>query len=64
MCSDRDEDVVEKQLARLVGVSEGRQHGLGKTGKGRIIDTHGLIDQIANSRRVRVVCDRIQRGTL
>ena len=53
----RQEHVVDEQLARLVGMAERRQHRARKTTNRGVIDTHGLMVQIANLRRIGVVSD-------
>jgi hypothetical protein len=50
------------QRAR-VGKAERRQHRPPETGNRGVIASHGLMVKISNSRRVRVVSDRVQRAT-
>jgi hypothetical protein len=60
----RQQDVVDKQRVSLVGTAEGRQQQAPQAGNRDVVDGRaGLIAQIANSRRVGVVSDRIQRRT-
>src|SRR5260370_28974656 len=63
MDPEREEDVVDKQLVHLVGMAECRQYRRSETGNCGVLDSHGLMVQIANSRRVGVVSDRVQRAT-
>jgi hypothetical protein len=63
MYPDRQEDMVDEQLARLIGMAERRQYCPPETGNCGVVDSHGLMVQIANSRHVGLVCDRIQRAT-
>src|SRR3984893_1331315 len=64
MHPDRHQDVVEKQPVSLVGMPEGGQQQAPEAGNRDVVDAHaGLIAQIANWRRVGVVCDRVQRRT-
>src|SRR5260370_30697189 len=63
MDPERQEDVVDKQQVHLVGMAERRQYCPSETGNCGVIDSHGLMVQIANSRRVGVVSDRVQRAT-
>jgi hypothetical protein len=51
---DRQEDMVEEQLARLVRMAERRQHRHPEAGNRSVVDGHGLVVQIADSRRVGV----------
>ncbi len=63
MDPEREEDVVDKQLVHLVGMAECRQYRRSETGNCGVLDSHGLMVQIANSRRVGIVSDRVQRAT-
>jgi hypothetical protein len=63
MYPDRQKDVVDKQLARLVGMAQRRQHRPPETANRGVVETHGVVAQIANSRRVGVVSDRVERAT-
>ena len=64
MHPDRQQDVVDKQRVGLVGMAEGGQQQAPQAGNRDVVDTRpGLIAQIANSRRVGVVSDRVQRRT-
>jgi hypothetical protein len=63
MYPDRQKDMVDKQLARLVGMAERRQHRPPETANRGVVETHGVVAQIANSRRVGVVSDRVERAT-
>src|SRR6266436_7808158 len=63
MDPERQEDVVDKQLVHLVGMAECRQYRRSETGNCGVLDSHGLMVQIANSRRVGIVSDRVQRAT-
>src|SRR5260221_12692931 len=63
MDPERQEDVVDKQLVHLVGMAERRQYRRSETGNCGVVDGHGLMVQIANSRRFGVVGDRVQRAT-
>src|SRR5258705_840947 len=63
MYPERQENVVDEQLVRLVGTAERRQHRAPETGNRGVIANHGLMVKISNSRRVRVVSDRVQRAT-
>src|SRR5882757_873743 len=61
MHPDRQQDVVDKQRLRLVEMSEGGQQQVPQAGNREVVDARaGLIAQIANSRRVGVVRDRVQ----
>jgi hypothetical protein len=61
---DRQQDVVDKQRVSLVGMAEGGQQQVPQAGNREVVDARaGLIAQIANSRRVGVVRDRVQRRT-
>jgi hypothetical protein len=62
MYPEPQEDVLDEQLVRSVGMAERRKHCPPETGNRGIIDSHGLVVQIANSPRVRVVSDRVQRA--
>ena len=64
MHPDRPQDVVDKQPASLVGMAEGGQQQAPEAGNRDIVDARaGLLAQIANSRRVGLVRDRVQRRT-
>ncbi len=63
MDPDRQEDVVDEQLGRLVGMAERRQHRASETANRGIVETQGIVAQIANSRHVGVVSDRVERAT-
>src|SRR5260370_26500432 len=63
MDPERKEDVVDKQLVHVVGMAERRQYRRSETGNCGVLDSHGLMVQIANSRRFGVVGDRVQRAT-
>ena len=64
MHPDRQQDVVDKQRVSLVGMAEGGQQQAPQAGNRDVVDARaGLIVQIANSRRVGVVSDRVQRRT-
>src|SRR5689334_5899922 len=63
MDPERQEDVVDKQQVHLVGMAERRQYCPSETGNCGVVDGLGLMVQIANSRRVGVVSDRVQRAT-
>jgi hypothetical protein len=63
MDPERQEDVVDKQLVHLVGMAERRQYRRSETGNCGVLASHGLMVQIANSRRFGVVGDRVQRAT-
>src|SRR5258707_2458429 len=63
MDPEREEYVVDNQLVHLVGMAECRQYRRSETGNCGVIDRHGLMVQIANSRRVGIVSDRVQRAT-
>src|SRR6266853_3434156 len=63
MDPERQEDVVDKQLVHLVGMAERWQYRRSETGNCGVLDSHGLMVQIANSRRFGVVGDRVQRAT-
>jgi hypothetical protein len=64
MHPDRQQDVVDKQRVSLVGMAEGGQQQAPEGGNRDVVDAHaGLIAQIANSRRVGLVSDRVQRRT-
>src|SRR5260370_38423579 len=63
MDPEREEEVVDKQLVHVVGMAECRQYGRSETGNCGGLDSHGLMVQIANSRRVGIVSDRVQRAT-
>ena len=58
MDPERQEDVIDKQLVHLVGMAERRQYRRSETGNCGVLDSHGLMVQIANSRRVGIVSDR------
>ena len=62
MYPERQEDVVDEQLVRSVGMAERRQQHPSETGNRVVVDTYGLMVQIANLRRVSIVSDRIQRA--
>jgi hypothetical protein len=55
MYPEPQEDVLDEQLVRSVGMAERRKHCPPEAGNRGIIDTHRLVVQIANSSRVRVV---------
>jgi hypothetical protein len=60
MHPDPQQDVVDKQRVGLVGMAEGRQQQVPQAGNRAVVDTRaGLIAQIANSRRIGVVSDRV-----
>src|ERR1700731_2399041 len=60
----RQQDVFDKQRMSLVGMAERRQQQAPQAGNREVVDAGaGLIAQIANSRRVGVVSDRVQRRT-
>ena len=62
MHPDRQQDMVEKQQVSLIGMAEGGQQQAPEAGNRDVVDSRaGLIAQIANSRRVGVVRDRVQR---
>src|SRR5258706_3002260 len=63
MDPEREEDVVDKQLVHLVGMAERWQYRRSETGNCGVLASHGLMVQIANSRRFGVVGDRVQRAT-
>ncbi|UPK40756.1 hypothetical protein IVB18_12240 [Bradyrhizobium sp. 186] len=64
MRPDRPQDVVDKQLDSLVGMAKGRQQQAPESGHRDVVDARSrLVAQIANSARVGLVSDRIQRGT-
>ena len=63
MDPERQEDVIDKQLVHLVGMAERRQYRAPETGNRGVVDSHGFMVQVANSRYVGLVCDRIQRAT-
>jgi hypothetical protein len=64
MHPDRRQDVVDKQSASLVGMVEGGQQQTPESGNRNVVDAYsGLIAQIANSGRVSLVSDRVQRRT-
>ena len=64
MHPDRQQDVVDKQRVSLVGMAEGGQQQAPEAGNRDVVDARaGLIAQIANSRRVGLVSDRVQRRT-
>src|SRR6267142_7227964 len=64
MHPDRQQDVVEKQRVSRVGMAEGGQQQASQAGNREVADARaGLIAQIANSRRVNVVSDHVQRRT-
>jgi hypothetical protein len=64
MHPDRLQDVVKKQRVSLVGMPEGGQQQAPEARNRDVVDAcAGLIAQIVNSRRVGLVCDRIQRRT-
>src|SRR5260370_8418372 len=63
MDPEREEDVVDKQLVHLMWSAGCRQYRRSETGKCGVLDSHGLMVQIANSRRVGIVSDRVQRAT-
>jgi hypothetical protein len=59
---DRQHDVVDKHLAGLVGTPQRGQHRAPQLANRGVVDASaGLVVQIANSRRVGIVSDRIQR---
>src|ERR1700756_5698909 len=62
MYPEPQEDVLDEQLVRSVGMAERRKHSSPQTGNRSVIDSHGLVVQIFNSPRVRVVGDRVQRA--
>src|SRR5258708_17683175 len=62
MYPEPQEDVVDEHLVRSVGMAERRQHCRAETGNRGIIDRHWLVVQIANSSRVRILSDRVQRA--
>src|SRR6202035_5388619 len=62
MYPDRQENVVDEQLARLVGMAARRQQRPPEIGNRRVVDTHGLVIEIANARRMGIVRDRVQRA--
>src|SRR4029077_13453076 len=62
MYPEREEDVTNEQLARLVWTPERRQHRHPETSDCGVIRSHGLVVQIANSRRFGVLCDCVQRS--
>jgi hypothetical protein len=65
MRPDRQQDVVDKQWVSLVGMPEGGQQQPPEAANHEVVNAHaGLLAQIANSRRVGVVRDRVQRHTL
>src|SRR5882724_2422572 len=57
MYPERQENVVDKQLVHLVGTAEHRQHGLPKIENRGVVYSHGLMVQLANSRRVGIFGD-------
>src|SRR6266850_8612382 len=62
MHPDRQQDVVDKQPVSLVGMAEGGQQQTPEAGNCGVVDgCAGLKAQIANSRRVGLVSDRVQR---
>src|ERR1700758_4167096 len=64
MHPDRPQDVVDKQRVSLVGMTEGRHQQAPESGNREVVDaSSGLITQIADSRRVGLVSDRLQRHT-
>jgi hypothetical protein len=64
MHPDPQQDVVDKQRVSLVGMAEGRPQEAPQAGNRDVVDTRaGLIAQIANSRRIGLVSDRVQRRT-
>src|ERR1700733_13654992 len=63
MYPERQKNVVDEQLVRLVGKAERRQHRPPETGNRGVIAGHRLMVKISNARRVGVVSDRVQRAT-
>jgi hypothetical protein len=64
MHPDRQQDVVDKQPVSLIRVAERGQRQAPQAGNRDVVDARaGLIAQIANSRRVGLVSDRVQRRT-
>jgi hypothetical protein len=64
MYPDRQQDVVDKQPVSLVGIPEGGQQQAPQAGNCGVVNGRaGLIAQIANSRHVGLVSDRVQRHT-
>jgi hypothetical protein len=60
----RQQDVVDKQRVSLVGMAEGGQQQVPQAGNREVVEARaGLLAQVANSRRVGVVRDRVQRRT-
>jgi hypothetical protein len=60
MYPDRQKDVVEKQLVHLVGMAERRQHRPPEIDNRGVVNTHGLVTQLPNLRRLGIVGDRVQ----
>src|SRR5258708_40198836 len=64
MHPDPQQDMVEKQRVSLVGMAEGGSQQAPQAGNRDVVDAcAALIAQIANSRRVGVISDRVQRRT-
>ncbi len=60
----RLQDVVDKQRVSSVGIAEGGPHQVPEAGNRGVVDARAaLIAQIANSRRIGLVGDRVQRHT-
>ena len=61
MHPERQEYVIQEQLVRLPGIPNRWQHRPSEMGNRSVVESHRVMIQVADSRRVRIVRDRIKR---
>jgi hypothetical protein len=62
VCAERKKDVTDEELICLFGVTDRRQHRHSKMGNRGVVERHGLMDQIADTRNAGIVGYRMKRG--